>query len=244
MPAILNPIVEAAPGEDLTYPEALRRSAQVYAEELDVLAADDYRRPFVEERLAEYAAAAERWDACLYAAQGGCTVEDCTPVPVGGYAHPHRDEPEPTATKTDDESAAPDQFGPGVAAMLVHPVTGTTIPVPEGLFERAMQRTGTDAATKSEPEAAGRIPSRLIYADEVTEGMGLVYEKPCPHHGGLAGMLSGPHEHGQGVASVLRLRQGEGAMSHLITAVVLDEDGEQQPRAWNTIELVRVAVEG
>ncbi|HMM95368.1 hypothetical protein [Phycicoccus sp.] len=248
MPDILTPVIDAAPGEDLTYPEALRRSAKLYDEELDVLSADDDRRGEVQLRRDSFAAAAEQWDPCPYAPQGGCTSEDCTAVPVGGFAHPRTERP--------NLALAMDGTKDGEAqAFLYNPATGTAIPVNLGddvveelddgkpaLLNSARARTEA-RATKSEHEEPERIPNRLIYADEVREGMGVLYPKPCPNRG-LGALLGDKHTHGQGIARVLRIRQGEGAQSSIYSAIVVDEEGEQQPMVWTTVELVRVVVEG
>ena len=86
-------------------------------------------------------------------------------------------------------------------------------------------------------------PNRLIYASDVVPGMRVLYARPCPApHGFLSMMAGGGHDHGQALADVLQVRQGEGAMGHIFSAIVLDEAGVQQSMTWHSVEAVRIAV--
>lgn len=98
------------------------------------------------------------------------------------------------------------------------PPAGFVVMSPEQLLAAL---TGHDQAVE---EAA--VPSRLIYADEVTEGMVV--------DGGRGCVLPG-HTH-RAWCSVLRIRT-EG---HVVSAVLVDEHGEQLPAVWHDLSTVRV----
>jgi hypothetical protein len=228
----LRPIITHDDDDNaLPYAEACRRTAQLYREEAEMLDRDDPRRDEVTTRAETFQEEADR-------------VDPLTVARV--FIRPLDGDGAPTAEGwTELEGIT------GVTGLDM----GTAAPVTDEMVTAAMDSLNTtvdvelsDADAKElstmEVEEPERIPNRLVYASDVVPGMILVTERQCSHARGLMATLVGTHSHGYALSTVLEIRQGEGAMAHLLSAIVLDEAGEQQPCLWHTVELVRIRVDG
>lgn len=95
----------------------------------------------------------------------------------------------------------------------------------------AIQQAVDDADTYT-------VPTMLVWADELHAGMVIVTEE-CDHPNAnpLYSLFSGQeHRKRQAFSTIHKIRQEGG----IVSAIVIDEDGEQQGAAWQTWQPVRV----
>lgn len=82
---------------------------------------------------------------------------------------------------------------------------------------------------------ANRPATRLVYAEDLIAGTVVIVDRKCTHPMGM--MLSPTeHRHGTEERTVVEVRTA----GDIVSCIVVDEDGEQQPLVEHRLSTVRV----
>ena len=96
---------------------------------------------------------------------------------------------------------------------------------------------GQEYAKVSKPEP---IPYRLVFAEDLKKGMGLIQEGPCPHEtGGFLAVIAGPHHHEEIRCTILEIR----TYGSIVSLIYVDGNGLQQSLVMQGFNTVKVAVD-
>lgn len=214
IPDFRRPYVEDDDGEPIPPGEAALRSGQIDREEADGLDACTRRD--------ELLASASRWE--VQAGRVDVLLADLDVVPVAGP---------PTSSMLLDAMARV-----GVDGSHIDAVTGGPGSAASGVPARP--EIPAEILERAEQVKADRPPTRLVYAEDLLAGMVLITDRPCdaaPR--GLSALFGSDHAghvHGHAFLSVLEVRVRGG----MVSAILLDEDGEQQGASWHELFTVRV----